>query len=172
MSSRGTPPPSCYQKALDLLAVRAHFRRQLATKLSRRGYPDAEVEATLDTLRERGLIDDQATASSFVAERMRGGALGRRRLAADLLRRGAEEEVIEAALAEMPEDDTGPASALAARWLARSSRTQGPSRDAALARHLERRGFSSRAIVAVLERLREGSAGSDPVVEESLAPER
>ena len=41
---------SCYRQAVALLAARAHFRRELETKLLRRGFGDQEVEEALDRL--------------------------------------------------------------------------------------------------------------------------
>ena len=54
--------PPCYEKAVQLLASRPHFRRELAGKLLQRGYPADEMEATLDRLTEQGYLDDSATA--------------------------------------------------------------------------------------------------------------
>ena len=63
-----------------------------------------------------------------------------------VLKRGAPEEAIDAALAELtPEDDLPAAREAAERW-----RLKGGVDPRALARHLERKGFSRRAIVSVL----------------------
>jgi regulatory protein len=139
------PPTSCYDKAVQLLAARPHFREELAAKLEQRGYPAGDIAAALDRLTEQGYVDDRAAARGFVESR-RGRGEGRARLRAELLRRGASEEAADAALAELtPADDLPAAQAAAARWESRGGR------DArALARHLERKGFSRRAIVAVL----------------------
>ena len=139
-------PPTCYQKAVQLLANRAHFRRELAVKLDQRGYPKEEIEAALDRLTEQGYLDDRATARVFVESRQARVEEGRSRLRAELLRRGAPEDAVEAALAELtPEDDLPAAREAAERW-----RKRGGLDPRALARHLERKGFSRRAIVAVL----------------------
>jgi regulatory protein len=140
-------PPTPYQKALQLLAARAHFRRELGAKLAQRGYPSGEIEAALDRLTEQRYLDDGATAKVFVESRRGRTSEGRARLRAELLKRGAPEEAIDAALAELtPEDDTP-----AAREAAESWRRKGGVDPRALARHLERKGFSRRAIVAVLD---------------------
>jgi regulatory protein len=132
-----------------------HFRRELEVKLRKRGYSEEERAAALTKLTTNGFLDDTATARTFVGERLRRGGVGRRKLIAELVKRGVGEGPIEAALEDLPEDDREPARALAERWLMRSTRPQGPKRDAALARHLEGRGFSARAIVAALEALRD-----------------
>lgn len=139
-------PPTCYQKALQLLATRAHFRRELEAKLAQRGYPAEEIAAALDRLTEQKYLDDRATARVFVESRQERTSEGRARLRSELLKRGAPEEAIDAALAELtPEDDTPAAREAAERW-----RLKGGVDPRALARHLERKGFSRRAIVAVL----------------------
>jgi regulatory protein len=143
-------PPSCYDKAAELLAARPHFRQELAAKLVQRGYPSEDIEQALDRLQSRGYLDDRAAARGFVESRLARGE-GRQRLRAELLRRGAPEDVAEETLAELtPEDDLPAARAAAERWA-----RQGGRDPRALARHLERKGFSRRAIVAVL------NAGAD-----------
>ncbi|HKI01942.1 MAG TPA: regulatory protein RecX [Thermoanaerobaculia bacterium] len=138
-------PPTCYQKAVQLLAVRPHFRRELATKLRQRGFPGEEIEPALDRLTEQGYLDDRAAARSFVEGRLAKGE-GRARLTAELAKRGAPEEAIAEALAELtPEDDLPSAREAAETWARRGGRDP-----KALARHLARKGFSHRAILAVL----------------------
>lgn len=144
---------SCYDKACELLAARPHFRAQLAGKLARRNYPAAEIEQTLDRLERQGYLDDAAAARRFVGARAAGAGAGRRRLRAELERRGAAAEAVVAALGELPEDDLPAARAAAERWSAAHLPGGGApaGRDAGrLARHLERKGFSRHAIVAVL----------------------
>ncbi|HYO15109.1 MAG TPA: regulatory protein RecX [Thermoanaerobaculia bacterium] len=135
----------CYDKAVQLLAARPHFRAELAGKLARRGYPPEEIDAALDRLTEQGYLDEGETAAGFVEGRLARGE-GRARLRAELARRGASEEAIEGALADLPEDDLPAAREAADTWARR-----GGTDLAALARHLARKGFSHRAIVAVLK---------------------
>jgi len=138
--------PDSYQKALQLLATRAHFRRELEAKLRQRGYPGEEIEAALAKLTEEGYLDDRATARVFVESRQGRTSEGRSRLRAELIKRGAPDDAVEAALAELTPDDDLPA----ARDAAESWRRKGGLDPRALARHLERKGFSRRAIVSVL----------------------
>lgn len=142
--------PSCYARAVRLLAARPHFRRELERKLADRGYPGEEIAEALDRLTRQHYLDDAQVARDFVAGRLARGALGRARLRAELERKGAPEEAVESALDELvPEDDLPLARAAAAAW-ARGHRRGRPD---ALARHLQRKGFTRRAIFAVLEEL-------------------
>jgi regulatory protein len=133
----------CYDRACELLALRPHFRRELEAKLQRRGYPPPEVEEALGRLARQGWLDDAAAARGLVASRLARGALGRARLRAELERRGAAPAAVTAALGELPEDDLAAAREAAERWRGRTPE--------ALARHLARKGFSRRAIFAVLK---------------------
>jgi SOS response regulatory protein OraA/RecX len=95
-------------------------------------------------LQSEGYLDDRAAARDFVESRRSKGE-GRTRLRAELLKRGASEEAIEGVLSEMPDDDLPAAREAAGTW-----ERKGGTDPRALARHLERKGFSRRAIVAVL----------------------
>jgi regulatory protein len=135
---------TAYPHAVRLLASRPHFRAELEAKLVQRGYPEEEIAAALDRLTSEGYLDDVRAARDFVAHRLEQKAEGRLRLKAELIRRGASEEAVAAALAEVPEDDLEAAREAAETW----SRSHRPD-PAALARHLARKGFSRRAIFAV-----------------------
>lgn len=149
MSSRPRVP--CLEKGAELLARRSHFRRQLAGKLGQRGYPEEEVEAALDRLTELGYLDDGRTARELIEARVARGPEGRLRLKAELVRRGAAPEVAEEALdALLPEDELPAAREAAERW-----RRRGGTDPRSLGRHLERKGFSPRAVLAVLEEMGE-----------------
>lgn len=151
--------PSAFDKAVQLLTQRTHFRAQLADKLSRRGYPPEEVEAALERLVDLNYLDDRAAAREYASGKLSREPLGRRRLAADLAKRGAPEEVISEVLDDLlPDDDRSAAREAADRWLARRRNPKKP----ALARYLERRGFSPPAIWGALEAVEweeEGAAG-------------
>jgi regulatory protein len=142
----------CYDRACRLLALRPHFASELAAKLARRGYPPAAIEPALARLVREGWLDDTAAARGLVASRLARGPLGLARLRAELERRGAPAEAVAAALADLPEDDLPAARQAAGRWRGKGA--------PALARHLARKGFSRRAIFAVLAQ--RGEEGEDP----------
>lgn len=149
-------PASAYEKAAQLLAARPHFRRQLGQKLAQRGYSVVEVEAALVRLAEHGYLDDAAAARDFAAARF-GRGEGRVRVMAELLARGCEKGAAEAAVAALaPEDDAAAAREAAARW-----RRRGGGDAQALARHLQRKGFSVRAIVTALRGEGTGEAAAE-----------
>ena len=140
----------CYERAARLLAGRPHFRAELAAKLRQRGYPEEEIEAALDRLAGQGYLDDAKTAADFVAHRRERAGEGKLRLRAELQKRGAAADAVDQALSGLgEEDDLAAARDAAERW-ARGGRAGKGDDLAALARHLSRKGFSQRAIVAIL----------------------
>jgi len=138
---------TCYQKAVQLLGSRPHFRRELQAKLAQRKFPSEEIEEALDRLTGQGYLDDRKTAVSFVEHRLSRNNEGRLRLRAELEKRGAPPDAVEEALAAVPEDDLEPTREAAERW----QRLHPKGKPAALAQHLARKGFSRRAIFAVLK---------------------
>lgn len=150
-----------YRKAIDLLARRSHFERELERKLAQRGYDEVEIAETLERLRGENLLDDDRTARELIRSRLARGPVGRHKLRADLVRRGVAKEIITAALEALtPDDDREPAREAAQRWLrTRRGGRSAALEKAALARHLAGRGFSRRAVYSVLEEM----PGSDEV---------
>jgi regulatory protein len=94
---------TAYQAALDLLARRDHFRRELGTKLARRSFPSDNIEEALDRCEELGLLDDEKTAKRFVEVRAAARGWGPRRLEAELLERGVARDLAEIAAKLPPE---------------------------------------------------------------------
>lgn len=89
---------------LRLLTARAHSRAELAGKLAQRGYPEDVGERVLDRLAGAGLVDDEDFAEQWVRSRHEHAGKGKRALAAELRRKGVDNEVITSALADI---DTG-----------------------------------------------------------------
>lgn len=149
--------PTCYGKAIDLLSRRGHFQLELRTKLQRRGFDEDDIEATCRRLAAEGLLDDRQAARQFIEERLRRGGIGFRKLSHELQRRGVDSEISRPLLQELlPSNDDEPTRRAASRWLAKQSPERAPDLlAAALARHLERRGFSRRAIFDVLRQVRQ-----------------
>jgi regulatory protein len=103
---------------LDQLTGQARSRAELATKLAKRQVPEEVAQRLLDRFEEVGLIDDAAFARLWVESRQPGKGLGRRALAQELRRKGIDDEVAKAALAEVePEDEEAAARDLVRRKL-------------------------------------------------------
>ena len=144
--------------ALRLLERSPRTRSELASAMARRGVPQEAAEAVLERFGEVGLVDDTRFAQAWVDSRHRGRGLGRRALAAELRRKGIEDEVAaEALTAVSTEDEVEVAQALVRRRLASM---HGLPRDVAIRRlvgMLGRKGFgASLAYRVVTEALADG----------------
>ncbi|MGC8875883.1 regulatory protein RecX [Thermus sp.] len=117
--------------ALRLLAARAMSQARLREKLLAR-FPEAEVAQALERLRALGYLDDRAFAETFVAVRRKYGPLKLRHL---LRAQGVGEEVVEAVLGELGEEE---ALEAALRALRRYPRRQDKAK---AVRFLVGRGF-------------------------------
>jgi regulatory protein len=125
-----------------LLAQRPHSAAELRRKLRARGCSAEAVEEALERVREVGYQDDAAFARSVVA--YRSHHRGRAAIAAELGRRGVGRDDVTAALADLDSDsELAAARRLAARL--------GPLEPRRLAGRLERRGFSTDVIRAVID---------------------
>jgi regulatory protein len=153
--------PGAFARALDLLARRPHFRAELARKLLARGFEAGEVEAALARVAELGYLDDDGLATAYAAELAGRKGLGRARIGRELARRGAPEEAVERAAGALDEEaELARARAAAGRW-ARGRAADG----AALARHLDRKGFARHVIFRVLKEFA-AEAGDLPPAED------
>ena len=142
-----TTTTDCYTKAQELLARRPHFRRALAVKLASRKFSDEEIETVLARLAGQGYLDDLEHAFDLTRGPLQRKGYGPRRLRHELERRGAPEEVVDAVLAAVLADgELTPARQAAERWVSRGKRDR-----QALARHLDRKGYSKGVILRVLE---------------------
>jgi len=155
------------QAALDLLAYRPRSVAELRRRLLRKDFPAATIDACLADLQERGWLDDDAFAATFVRERIRRKPRGRRGLVSELRSRGigadraarVVEETLEAE--EVSEMDLARAAARA--WSRRAggaghaAGATAAERDAwqlrqrrRLYAYLTRRGFSADVVGAVV----------------------
>lgn len=136
---------ACLDKALELLGRRAHFRGELRRKLGGRGFGEEAIEAALARAADLGYLgSEEELAVAFARELQERKGVGRARLAGELARRQAAPEAIEAALARVdPGEELERAREAARRWSRRGTGA------AALARHLQRKGFASSVIFRV-----------------------
>jgi regulatory protein len=164
---RGNPPDVDARSAgLAFLARRAHTTEELRRKLSRKGFPPAEVAAAVEELSSRGWLDDAKTASAMAAAQA-GKGRGRARIAAELSARGVSAGDRDAALAGL---DPGAERDALRRALERRARTlpAGLTRQARskkLFDHLVRRGFAPAAVLEALQRKGDTTDDDSPGVD-------
>lgn len=142
--------------ALRALARRAHARRDLARRLVKKQHPPAAVDAALERLAVRGLLDDRRFAERYAALRAVRGR-GPARLVRDLLAQGIErrtaEEAVRQALDEEGIDPGIEARAVAARRAGQLRDLPVPVRKRRLLAFLVRRGYPGPEVRDLVEEL-------------------
>ncbi len=105
--------PNPYVDGVRRLARRPLTVRELRDRLEKSGHPGREIDAALDRLQAEGALDDLALASHYMSVRMDRLGHGPNRLLRDLIRRGVDKSVAQAALdAGLAEMDLDPEQVL------------------------------------------------------------
>ncbi len=157
------------ETALRILTAAPKSRGELERSLARKGYPEQVVSGLVDRFDEVGLVDDSAYAELIVRTRHAERGLARRAIAAELRRRGIEDDVASDALEQIePDDERAAAAELARKHVAR---TRGQDREKRVRRAvaaLARKGHSpSVAFAAVRGAL---AVEGDDVDEDPMPP--
>jgi regulatory protein len=155
------------EAALNLLSYRARTRSELRTKLRQKGFGKERIDACLDRLEQRGLLDDAAVAAAFVRDRLRHRPRGKARLVSELRAKGVDGDTASETIEQVFEDegasDLDLARETAAVWVRKQGTAMvralagdaGPERDKARRRlhgYLGRRGFRGEALTAAMDR--------------------
>jgi len=140
--ARPDAPPgrSARAAAERLLARRDHGVAELRRKLLARGFDATEVEAVLEGLAGRGLLDDASFCRRFAAEALADGR-GPAWIRAKLRVRG-----VTAPPAVTPEDEAASLAALLARRRLEPRALTDPRERAKILRFLRGRGYSGAAL--------------------------
>lgn len=94
-----------YDRALNLLALRARSARELRRALVRKGEPPHQVDAAIARLEAAGFLDDGAFARQFARSKAVGAGMSRRRIQQELGRRGVARAVGDDAVAIVFEEE-------------------------------------------------------------------
>jgi len=142
--------------ALRALARRAHARLDLQRRLVKKQHPPAAVEAALERLALRGLLDDRRFAEQYAALRATRGK-GPVRLLRDLQAQGVErrtaERAVRRALEEEGIDPGLEARAVAAKRARQLAGLPAPVRKRRLLAFLMRRGYTGPQLKALVQEL-------------------
>jgi regulatory protein len=149
-------------QALRLLRHRSRSRQEISLALSRKGFPEDAVEATLRRLSELGYLDDARFARAKAVSLLGAGRLAEASVKQRLVAHGLSEADAEAAVQQAREEVGYDAQAAGQALLERRGlwgRTLDEREKARAARLLSSRGFSEEQVDALL---RQASA-LDPV---------
>jgi regulatory protein len=136
---------STFDRALNMLALRARSSNELRRQLVRKGEPPDRVDAVIERLRAAGFLDDGAFARQFARSKAVGAGMSRRRIQQELGRRGVARDVGDGAIDDVFEEeglDEGAVVEQAARKKLRSLRNvDSETRKRRLYAFLARRGY-------------------------------
>ncbi|WP_108491009.1 regulatory protein RecX [Promicromonospora sp. AC04] len=119
--SRDDAVEKAREVVLRILTAAQRSRRELEQSLARKGYPEDVVVQVLDRFDEVGLVDDATYAETIVRTRHAERGLARRGIAAELRRRGIDEDTATDALDQLDPDDERVAGAkLATKLITRT----------------------------------------------------
>jgi regulatory protein len=144
-------------RALNALSSRARSRRELERWLVQKALPPEYIPGALDALEARGFLDDAAFARGFVRDRAVNRRQSRRRIAAELGRRGVHRTLADRAIAEVfaehEIDESAQAREAALRKVRALAKLEPHVAKRRLYGFLARKGFGGEAIKAGLEEL-------------------
>jgi len=142
--------------ALRALARRAHARLDLQRRLVKKQHPPAAVDAALERLASRGLLDDRRFAEQYAALRATRGK-GPARLLGDLMAQGVErrtaEHAVRRALEEEGIDPGVEARAVATKRARQLAGLPVPVRKRRLLAFLLRRGYAGVPLKELVQEL-------------------
>lgn len=121
--SRDDAVEKAREVVLRILTAAQRSRRELEQSLARKGYPEDVVVQVLDRFDEVGLVDDATYAETIVRTRHAERGLARRGIAAELRRRGIDEDTATEALDQLDPDDERAAGAKLATKLVTRTRS-------------------------------------------------
>ena len=157
------PDPSrTYSRSLDMLARAPRSARDLRRRLLLKGEPEPAVDATIGRLTAAGLVDDAAFARAFVRSKVTSQGFSRRRLHAELAKRGVARDVAGAAIHEVLHDDDVNESANIERVARKKLRAlrglAEETQERRLFAYLARRGYDVDEVRAVMRTVRDHPA--------------
>ncbi|HJU88160.1 MAG TPA: regulatory protein RecX [Gemmatimonadaceae bacterium] len=152
-------------RALDMLAVRARSTRDLQRQLIRKGEPPDLVSQALERLTRMGVLDDASYARQVARSKMAGSGVSKRRVRAELFKKGVDrvvaDEAIETVVLEDEVDESANLERVAAKKAKTLARLDPQTKRRRLYAFLARRGYESEDISRVVRQLLEESPSGD-----------
>jgi len=93
------------EKALRLLAFRAHSEKELSEKLKMAGAKAEDIASVMDFVKEYGFVNDAEYSVHLAKDLQNIKKYGKRRIIAELKKRGIGAEDIDAALFELSDGE-------------------------------------------------------------------
>ncbi|HVT40269.1 MAG TPA: regulatory protein RecX [Gemmatimonadaceae bacterium] len=100
-----TADQAAFDKALEAIALRARSVKELERWLAQREHAPEHIAAAVQRLISLDLLNDAEYARSFARSRTLGRGMSRRRVQAELARRGIAREVADVAIGDVMADE-------------------------------------------------------------------
>ena len=142
--------------ALSYLTARMRTVREVEERLDDLQYGEGDILTTVNRLQELNLLNDAEYASEFVRTRLASKPVSRQKLYMDLKTHKVPEELIRAALEELPtETEADNAREVAEKFWRQMSGLEESVRRERVLRRLMSRGFSTEASLAAIRQVAE-----------------
>ena len=142
--------------ALSYLTARMRTVREVEERLDDLQYGEGDILTTVNRLQELNLLNDAEYAREFVRTRLASKPVSRQKLYMDLKTHKVPEELIRAALEELPtETEADSAREVAEKFWRQMSGLEESVRRERVLRRLMSRGFSTEASLAAIRQVAE-----------------
>jgi regulatory protein len=140
-----------HQRAVNLLSYRPRSMEEIRRNLSKKGYSEQTIEATLQRLENVGLVDDLEFARYWLEQRRDFKPRGAAMLRHELGQKGISRRIIDQVLTTVDEEELAERAARA--WLERKRSLNPKDAKRKLYGYLVRRGFAYSTVRETLKRL-------------------
>ena len=96
---------SAYDKAVSLLAIREHTKKELKEKLENKGYREDEISSSLERLEKEGYISEERFAEVFIRSRLKKSPEGKSIILYRLMEKGCLKDIASAFIEEAWENE-------------------------------------------------------------------
>jgi len=141
-------PLTAFKYALWLLERRDYGIREIETKLSRKDFPESEINETIIKLTNLKFLDDERFTKRFVESQQARGNVGNRMIYLKLLKKGIDKELVKGHLVS---SDPESLTETALKWLKKHSKRKVSNKKAKLFSYLAGRGFNYDEIICTVE---------------------
>ena len=146
-----------YDRALNALTSRARSAKELERWLANKKQPREFIAPTIEKLTELGFLNDAEFAKQFARSRAVGRGMSKRRIQAELARRGVSRELADIALAEVIDeeqiDESAQIQAIAAKKMRSLSKLAPDVQRRRLYGFLARKGYSPDLVMSTVRSL-------------------
>ena len=165
--ARETGIVATYDRALNMIALRARASAELRRLLVRKGEPAEFVDIAIDRLVRAGFLDDASFARQFTRSKAVGAGLSRRRVQQELARRGIARDVADTSIDQVFDeekiDEQNTLEHVARKKMKSLARLDVAVQRRRLYSFLARRGYDSDEISRTLRNLMSGEQDADAI---------